>query len=231
MSLDIKTIDGLHVLGEKLSGKSKTEKNCQFILKHIKCLIEKTSKKAPTRRSDFKLIRSTMGNTGKRYEAILERCLWKLYKDGGFLENCPKLQSYQVPLKKTQANRGWGKIDLLGVSKRNLPVVIELKTGEAKDTPLRVIVEALSYGIALRKVWEDKKSNFRSEWEKAIQANALPELKKVQLIGLAPKEWFEKRELNEWKSIDKLLTELEKHGFSFKFVSLEKTEYRIPPLS
>jgi hypothetical protein len=57
------------------------------------------------------------------------------------------LLDYQVPLKAYRSDVGVGKIDLFGLSENGVPAVIELKVlGKNRaDTPLRALLEALSY--------------------------------------------------------------------------------------
>ena len=61
---------------------------------------------------------------------------------------------YQFPLKAKQADKGIGKVDLLGATDRGHPIVIELKVKPEKrsggadargDTPLRALMEGLRY--------------------------------------------------------------------------------------
>lgn len=58
------------------------------------------------------------------------------------------LLDYQVPLKALRSDPGIGKIDIFGLSSGDLPVIVELKVlGKGRaDTPLRALLEALSYG-------------------------------------------------------------------------------------
>jgi len=128
---------------------------------------------------------------------------------------CNKIQSYQVPLCRERApkgtNYGWKAIDLLGSTVYSLPLIVELKCDNVKDvkrtneTPLRMIVEAAAYGVALRKMWEAQKSPFKEEWRKERYFAFNEEWRKkyelklqdrsplsCRLVGLAPATYWER---------------------------------------
>src|SRR5690606_13284138 len=112
-------------------------------------------------------------------ERLIEKLIWKAWSFEAvarhgqpFLGNvCRFIQTYQMPLQGTRADRGWGKIDLLGSTFQALPAVIELKQEKAKDTPLRMLVEGLAYACAVRKGWNEGK--LRTEWAAAMKKNGL----------------------------------------------------------
>jgi hypothetical protein len=58
------------------------------------------------------------------------------------------LLDYQVPLKARQADKGIGKVDLLGVTASGRIAVVELKMTSSSskgDNPLRALLESLAY--------------------------------------------------------------------------------------
>jgi hypothetical protein len=61
------------------------------------------------------------------------------------------LIDYQVPLKAHRSDVGVGKIDLFGLTDSGVPTVIELKVlgKDRADTPLRALLEALSYAAII----------------------------------------------------------------------------------
>lgn len=125
-------------------------------------------------------------------EARLERAAWVRWKIGEkktprqhFLPQCPYLVAYQFPLFNKQMKAGWGYIDLLGLSPDDLaPIVIELKKGESRESPLRMLLEATAYTIALKEAWN---LGLRDDWEKALASLALPPGEQAKL-HLLPKE-------------------------------------------
>ena len=80
--------------------------------------------------------------------------------------------AFQMPLFSKRQKSGWGCVDLVGISPKNLPVIIELKAGQSKESPLRMLLEAASYAIALRKIWSTpaaaSSACFRDEWCEAL---------------------------------------------------------------
>jgi len=238
------------------------EDQCQELLEGgiYREAYKKTFEEAPVRKKDFKLDRSKKGKgkpTAK--EAVLERQVWEDWgpsSEGSkcFLPGvCHFLQSYQVPLKMKQHSPGFKAIDLLGVSPEYLPVIVELKTGTANDTPLRMLVEAVKYGIVVRKLWSHPKtSDFKMEWEE-IFSNRVPqgrfptELKKISLVCLAPREYWKKVcspegsrgavRANGWRHFRKLVQCLKRDflfdirfaKFDIRFAKLQSRPEEIAP--
>jgi len=125
-------------------------------------------------------------------EARLERATWLRWKIGEkkisksrFLPQCRHIVAYQLPLFNKNLKGGWGYIDLLGLSPDNLtPIVIELKKGESSESPLRMLLEATAYTIALREAWN---MGLKNEWKNALELLALTPDEKAKLNYL-PKE-------------------------------------------
>lgn len=221
------------------------QEQCEEIIAALDTSIEYTERAAPVRKDKFMLGRTHDGNpSGKRKEAMLERRIWREfgpssdYSRRGFLPGvCPFVMSFQVPLKSRQADP-WGKIDLLGVAPNSDPVVIELKRAGALDTPLRFLVEAVAYGIALRKVWNARSSQFQPEWAQGLQKAGFPEveiprqldLETLTLICVAPEEYWTKCiglqggprvvKPEGWRSIGNLVGALQSKGFRVKYAKL-----------
>jgi hypothetical protein len=180
-------------------------------------------------------------------ESKLERALWLhwgLHKscqtNPTFLKECPHIVSYQVPLYRHQHKRhrnGWGKIDVVGVESRDLtPVVIELKAGGSSESLLRMVLEAVAYGIALQEAW---KRGFLRDWKAALtkltvaddrlinqeSLERLPtSLNDCRILCAAPSEYwnghFEDGRNEDFKAIRHHLT---KKGFAVSFVRLDFT--------
>lgn len=210
----------------------RTKEQCCAVRRSLPALIAQTEQAAPVRQGKFMLTRENKGHP-KGPEAVLERCLWdacRQPKGRPFLAgHCRWLQSYQIPLKGKRTDSGWGKIDLLGVSPDGLPVIVELKVEDSSETPLRMILEALTYGIAIRKIWADRKSDFQREW--CIDREGIPsELSRMTLIGVAPRAYYEGKKgragaleavKEAWSEIAGLVHDLDGYGFSFVFAALD----------
>jgi hypothetical protein len=125
-----------------------------------------------------------------------ERAMYKKWGPAGsdqFVPVCKRIQTYQYPLQERgKESRYWGKIDLLGIGADFLPVPIELKKRDAVESPLRMLVEVVAYGFAIRKVWP----RLKDHWDKAVRwfgvsPSQLPEkLDRVTLICVAPDEYW-----------------------------------------
>lgn len=64
-----------------------------------------------------------------------------------------RLVGRQVPLMSRRESEGWGSIDLLGLDAEGRPVVVELKKAASSETPLRALLEAAGYAIAVQANW------------------------------------------------------------------------------
>jgi hypothetical protein len=93
-----------------------------------------------------------------------------------------------VNLPAKRDAEGWGEIDLLGLAEDGLPIVIELKRGKSEEPPVRLLVQAAAYGIALQRAWWF----LREEWlrrvcpSKPIPTALLP----CRLVCAAPEEYW-----------------------------------------
>jgi hypothetical protein len=232
---------GFHEMPDRFQLKYVQEQSDE-LLDHLDESIRLTEKAVPIRAGGFKLDRTDGGRpSGKREEAVWERAIWSQcgpssdQGKGAFLPGvCLFVRSFQVPLKSRRADP-WGKIDLLGVAPDFLPVVIELKRGGALDTPLRVLVEAAAYGVALRKLWNTPSSKFRLEWSRGLRsrfagAEVPSRLGPLTLICAAPKEYWarcvgcrgNRGAVNPegWRSIWKLVGAFQSKGFRVECAQL-----------
>lgn len=177
-----------------------------------------------------------------RPEDRWERTIWRKWRPfknnmpvSGFHALAPKILSYQLPLYGKQVSEGWGKVDLVGISPAHLPVVIEVKAENAKDSPIAVVLEAVRYGIALRELWT---RGLREEWTAALEnlgigpKQPLPlRLEQCQLICAAPAEYWMSRgptsssseaDRTAWDSFRGLCDKLaQEHRLPVEFVKLE----------
>ncbi len=235
----------LHHLGDSCQLRY-MEQQCQDLLTHLDAVIRNTLGAAPVRLvQPYSLVRSDLGRC-ENDEHRLERALYLQYgrdwKPGSppFLPGvCPFFQSFQVMLRNTNEDKGWGEIDLLGVSPTWLPAVVELKDGDAADTPLRFLAEAAAYGVAVRKAWADPEGLLRKPWEELMRKRSglaldLPAiLPECPLICAAPAVYWD-RVLGRlrprgtvraaaWPVFRQLVQQLEARHFPVSFVSLTST--------
>lgn len=128
------------------------------ILSSLDDFVAATHHAAPVRGRPYPLTRSAAG-VPEGEEAKWERAIWAEWHNRApgmaFIPGvCSSIVTYQMMLRDTNKNRGWGEVDLVGQSPEGLPVVIELKGPSSIEPPLRGIVEAVAYAIALRKAWK-----------------------------------------------------------------------------
>jgi hypothetical protein len=136
-----------------------------------------------------------------------------------------RIIAYQVPLSASQ-DSGWGKIDLLGLDQRGLPIVIELKSEGADEVPAALVVQAAAYGIALRKAWPRFRHEWRpvvrNYWDESVQLPTI--LSPCPLLCIAPESYW-KTWGTSWKSIWafpllELVSALYDRGLPLTFASL-----------
>ena len=81
---------------------------------------------------------------GERREEKIAHAMFCQYKEQTCC--CGNILDYQIPLKNTKNDKGVGKIDLLGYSKKGDEVyLLELKKDKSDETLLRCILEAYTY--------------------------------------------------------------------------------------
>jgi hypothetical protein len=242
----VRTIDpslnlGLHELANSRKGRVPFRFQLEFakqqtenILKNLDNLVIKTIEKAPKREGNFCLGRVTDPKL-KHEEDKWERAMFKEWGpkgSGEFVSMCKRIQAYQYPLQHSHKDKYWGEIDLLGIATDFLPVPIELKTN-ARESPLRMLVEVAAYGIAIRAVWR----NLREHWVEALSwldgspSQFPPTLDKVTLVGAAPDEYW-CRCLGQpetdpgafpseaWPPFSDLVDALGEKGFDIQFVAV-----------
>ena len=197
---------GLHELGQqKVFQLRFMKQQCEGILEWINVLLEKTYHAAPLRQRSYMLTRQLKDTPDSRnHERLLEAALWKTFGpnrlDCGvdLLPNlCRFILTFQTPIFRTTAKEFGDKIDLIGVSSDWLPVVFELKKGDSPETPLRMLVEAAAYGIAIRKAWNEKEGHLAQDWAAVVNPNretlTCPmNLQIVPLVCIAPASYWAK---------------------------------------
>lgn len=251
--------DGFHKLKDVWNQKKYLGLQSDALRDGLKTAIHATFTEAPVRRQGFKLDRSPtesidVGAQERRLEAAM-MARWSRPGMWPVPEAWERLVAFQVPLFAEQVMQGWGYIDLLGVNSVGLPVVVELKkapeaTADGKtkgtETPLRMVLEAAAYAVALRKNWE----LFRREWIARLNMLDVPSriidqvpetLELVPLVSAAPASfWIDWLPVTEkgltvsretWLSFKSLLEALESENLPVSFVSISGHDQRVDGLA
>lgn len=251
MPKKIRVIDGqaaLHELQPSVDQLSYMAEHSQRLLELLDVLIERTYALAPKRLQGYQLDRFERRNPdASQRERLLEKAIWKRWNRNAVEQygasfqgaSCHHIQTFQLPLQGRWADKSWGKVDLVGVTGSGLPMVLELKQGEAKDTPLRMVVEGLAYAVAVRRAWNE--GCLRTEWEQHVtnqsQAFVAPQtLLQVPVIGIAPSDYW-KRKIGSkgersngkvcesaWEPFTALCEACSSRGFPIRFLQFEVGE-------
>jgi len=245
---DCSAADGFHVLKDKWAQKSCLRQQSEHLIQEFQVALDATFEAAPKRRQGFQLDRDpTIEIDTTERERRWERAALRRWNASGLspVARCwDRLISFQVPLFDKQEKASWGYIDLLGVILKGTPVVVELKKEpatnpvggtKASESPLRMVLEAAAYAIALRKNW----GRFRPEFVQRLKTLELPdstiagvpqELSTVRLVGLAPASyWIDwlpvtakglKVTPDAWRAFADLLAKFDQAGLPVSFASL-----------
>lgn len=240
--------DGLHVLKDKWAQKKYLQQQSEHLLAGFDTALNVTLEHAPQREQPFQLGRSaTRGIDPSERERTWERTTFLRWSTIGLspVNRCwDRLIAFQVPLFESQEKASWGYIDLLGVLSNGIPSVVELKkepgttsaggTGSS-ESPLRMILEAAAYALALRKNW----GRFRDEFVQRLDTLEVSEstvvgvpreLREVRLVGAAPASyWIDWLPVtakglsvtaDAWRAFAQLLHRFEEAGLPVSFASL-----------
>jgi hypothetical protein len=249
--------DGLHVLKDKWKQKSYLGQQSRSLSNELVVAIDATFDAAPLRTQGFHLHRpanAAMHRT-QRERKLEAAMLQRWNKEGSPIsKRWERLVAAQIPLFDARQKRYWGYIDLLGTSLQGVPIVIELKKSpssrsgrgtDSSETPLRMVMEAAAYAIALRKNWPA----FRSEWIYHLKILRIPDkviakvptdLHLVPLVVAAPASfWLDWLPVTEkgrsippdaWQSFAALLVELQNADLPVSFVSVSGHDVEIEGL-
>jgi len=228
----------LHVIKDKMQLKF-AEQQADFIADNLETLIKNTYCVAPVRRTnhEYELVREhrpsltpSFPHLEKHWEEAIFR-KWEENEDGLDL-GVPfrKIVSYQVMLRNTNEDRGWGELDLLGATAENIPVAIELKI-KPSEYLLRAIVEILAYGVAIRKAFSGfDECPLPSQWVSNV--GKVDNLVDLPLVVMAPASYWEvifSNNLNRIgfqtpqpvrQSIKKLLEKMSSANYPLTFVEV-----------
>ena len=126
-----------------------------------------------------------------RFEDHLAMALWKLKRfwpraDGGQFY----LLDYQFPLQARQSDRGIGKVDLVGLTKKRRFMVIELKVKpKGENNRGKTPVAALLQGLRYAAIVQANQEVIAKEVESRFKITVAEQPPIVQV--LAPEDWWE----------------------------------------
>jgi hypothetical protein len=241
---------GLHKLKDRWAQKAYLEDQCNELAANLAAALTNTvppERKLPY----FDGVRD--GREVQLGESKWERALWQWSRnnDDAALVGCwHRIVAYQVPLFAKQKKDGWGYIDLLGIDTDGTPVVLELKKEPAKnlknlttssETPLRMVLEAAAYGVALRRNWKTFRPQLleflnKISFDPAVISRIPAQLSTVRLVGIAPAEyWTDWLPVTPkgmtvspaaWEAFRRLLDALQREHFPTAFASIGGTPSR-----
>jgi hypothetical protein len=152
----------LHKWKDEIRGLLEMERQCRRLLECLPEAVRATEEAAPCGKiGPHPLVREPrphLANPKERWrECHWEEALWRKYgqdNSAAVPGLWARVLSYQIMLRNTNDDKGWGEIDLLAVTETGFPTIIELKGDTCRESPLRLLVEGCAYAIAVKKCWE-----------------------------------------------------------------------------
>jgi hypothetical protein len=240
---EIRPADGLHRIKDRFQ-KTYMAIQCEILLKGLDEAIDATLKAAPVRQQGY-LVDHSGAKSPRLPEGALERRIFERWSADACdaVPGCwNRIVAFQTNLPGSREDKGWGEVDLLGLADDGLPIVIELKQEEAGDTPAKIIVQAVAYGLALQKAWYRLREEWRQATAKHIAASTvLPtSLHPLRVVCAAPQAYWDlwlgdsptARTVPDgaWVALNRLLEAFKKRGiFITAAAVLTDTELTIAP--
>lgn len=232
--------DGLQVLKNEWCQKAYFGLQSVHLIEHFEGAEKSTRRLAPKRKGGFNLGRTPNTNVVLR-EALWERAMFERWCNqlSPMKGVWDSLVAYQVPLFADNTADNWGYIDALGINSEGVLSIVELKKEPkasdaggttTSESPLRMLLEAASYAIAVQENWEVFRPELEVRLEQLQQPIDLPEKPAFQLVGVAPAaywiDWLpltakgKTVERQTWESFFSLVDKFKDEGFPISFVSL-----------
>lgn len=226
----------LHLMGEVFQ-KTFMAEQCELLIQGLDCAIEATRRAVPIRQQPYVLDRKKRSGLAGP-ESKLEEAMWRRWSGRDSCDAVPgawyRIIGYQLMLRDENENSpGWGEVDLVGVSYQGLPTVIEIKRHNADDSPLRFIVQAAAYAIAIQKAWDVLGKQWAERVKAAYGFELCPSktLHSVPLVCGAHQQYWDawigktprarRVRSQTWVSITKLVAGLAERGFPATFLKLD----------
>ena len=229
-------VSGLHVLKDGWNQVASMMEQCSWLNKELDAALEATRALAPDRvkrGKNFGLSRRIQQPRPKNGEErqlewdIYDRWGLKLHSHDGEHPLLKRVLGFQVPVYDNRLHDGWDKIDLVALTHSGDPTICELKKGSSEEKPLRPILEAAGYAVALKKVWK----GFRKECQKLLSDKGIDidlsaEPNVFRLMVLAPSSYwnylFKCKGITpeHWRHLLELTNSLGQQGFPVSFVDI-----------
>lgn len=226
--------EGLHSLTSWPRFKYLSEQ-CKYLEENLDKAINATRDNVPNRAQGFRLLDANTdgrlaadqmagGSGERRLEAALFEG-WGFFRaprDTKIISLWRSVAGKQIPLFDARQRDGWGHIDLLAVGHDYHPVIVELKMDTNRECPLRPLLEALSYAIALERVWVQ----FVEEYSELFEGTKNEEIAQPwvtkKIVIMAPNgywnHWREPyRNIEGWARFRSLVAALLKRNFDISF--------------
>lgn len=241
------TLQSLHRLKDKIKQVSYLGEHSRFIAEHLPELLQLTwNAVQPPRQQGHRLDRDLTEEIDESEEERLwERALLMRFQQPGMLpvpRGWKRLIAFQVPLYSQQQQEGWGEIDLLGAYE-GVPSIIELKRSPSSslegvvdqtETPLRMVLEATAYAVAVRRNWTALREEFIARCQfLGMDTNNVPDTlneKNIPVVAVAPAAFWmnwlpvttrgQRVAPDAWNAFQVLITKLEEQHYPVRFVSV-----------
>lgn len=226
----ITVLSGFHLLKDHWTDLRGLATYCDALVNNLSEAVAATRLKSRrrTRRQGF---RTSLRYAAPRPDHIPERQLeWDLFT--AFRPDArPRLEcdglwdhliTFQLPLYDDAAKDSWGHCDLLGIGRDRIPIVVELKHDDAKDSPLRSLLEAAGYAIAIQRVWPTVRDELGETFaELGISIDLGQSVSEaIQILVLAPE--------THWNFVRSQMTAEDTRALESLFVALR--EHRLEVL-
>lgn len=241
-------VSSLHRLKDQINQVSLLGVHAQSITERLQDYFESTKnalQNPRTQEQKYQLLRGlTEEIDDSSGERLWERAMMQRFSLRGVkpVPNCwERIIAFQVPLYSRQNQEGWGDIDLMGVY-GGAPSIIELKgrpqvnpdgSIQTTNTPLKIVIQALAYAIAVRSHWNFIREEFAMRCQDlGISTQVQQDLEGVDIpiVAAAPADFWMNwlpvtnnwttQHPESWIPFQSLLNRLAECHYPVRFVSI-----------